>query len=371
MPLENNVWFRATTSKTVVVFVHGIFSHSGTCWSNAKAGTTWPGIVDSDPDCENVSIFLGGYPSRFRAGIFNDLDAAETLFHALESSRTVNVYRVSDATTVAKSISPLDKPRILFVCHSLGGIVVRRLLCDHPAEFKNKRVGILLCASPSFGSAYANIGAALLFFLRHRLLGGMKRGSYPVEQLDRAFQRLLTDHTIPDLHGYGLVETEAPFIPLSFARVVDTESATRYFPWVKIAGVSHLTLPAPASLAADAHRAFHSFATANFLTRKTFFATVHNLLKQLYALRQAYEESPSPSDKTKQDLAVHVIRLAAQAIEEADSFDWLEGLNLEALAAAQINGNLETPFYDFPPEKLTVLRGKLQNLMDNNSQYRP
>jgi predicted alpha/beta hydrolase family esterase len=45
---------------------------------------------------------------------------------------------------------------IVFVAHSLGGVVVRYLLNSNREEFVKKNVGVLLYASPSFGSKQAD-----------------------------------------------------------------------------------------------------------------------------------------------------------------------------------------------------------------------
>jgi len=50
----------------------------------------------------------------------------------------------------------MSRNSIVFVCHSTGGIVVRYLLESNWAQFKDKRVGLVLIASPSYGSTQAD-----------------------------------------------------------------------------------------------------------------------------------------------------------------------------------------------------------------------
>ena len=45
---------------------------------------------------------------------------------------------------------------IIFVCHSMGGIVTRYLLEANHHEFGEKNVGLVLIASPSYGAKLAN-----------------------------------------------------------------------------------------------------------------------------------------------------------------------------------------------------------------------
>lgn len=48
---------------------------------------------------------------------------------------------------------------IIFVCHSMGGIVVRRFLVERDTDLIDRDIGIglFLVASPSLGASYANL----------------------------------------------------------------------------------------------------------------------------------------------------------------------------------------------------------------------
>ena len=49
-----------------------------------------------------------------------------------------------------------NKGNIVFVCHSLGGVVVRYLLEVNETKFAEKDIGLVMIASPSYGSTWAN-----------------------------------------------------------------------------------------------------------------------------------------------------------------------------------------------------------------------
>jgi hypothetical protein len=52
----------------------------------------------------------------------------------------------------------INNQQIIFVCHSMGGIVVRKFIVERILDIKkhNLSIGLFLVASPSLGSDYAN-----------------------------------------------------------------------------------------------------------------------------------------------------------------------------------------------------------------------
>lgn len=65
MPDEraNNFWYVDDGADTVVVFVHGIFSSSRTCWLFEDGATGrkvfWPDLVRADRQLGRTAIYLG------------------------------------------------------------------------------------------------------------------------------------------------------------------------------------------------------------------------------------------------------------------------------------------------------------------------
>ena len=62
-----------------------------------------------------------------------------------------------------------ERQTIVFVCHSTGGIVVRYLLSQGSAAFRDKDVGLLLLALPSRGSNYARLIRSIIRRFDHRM----------------------------------------------------------------------------------------------------------------------------------------------------------------------------------------------------------
>src|SRR4029077_2808067 len=74
-------------------------------------------------------------------------------------SRTYRVGDVVDSLREALDLSDLEQlKQLIFVCHSLGGIVVRRFIVVEQAKFIARKIaiGLFLVASPSIGSKDAN-----------------------------------------------------------------------------------------------------------------------------------------------------------------------------------------------------------------------
>ena len=148
-PGVNNYWFLDRRTETVIVFVHGILSDSRGCWLHIDArdpsqNRYWPAIIEGDARFTEASVYMGGYYTKVDAGPYEIRNCADELFRALKR------------TDESGSPPVMNRERILFVCHSTGGIVVRYLLESNAEAFRNKSVGLLLIASPSYGSEWAD-----------------------------------------------------------------------------------------------------------------------------------------------------------------------------------------------------------------------
>lgn len=158
--IRNNSWIVKNTSHTVFVFVHGILSSSETCWLNCEADVCWPQLVASDPRLSAPSVFVSGYTADLGSGIIDVYDAAKQVMAYLHDA--------------GRPEAPLRKPRITFVCHSQGGIVVRQMLLSFTEKFRDKQVGLVLCGSPSWGSTWATILTPFSLLLRFRQAKALK-----------------------------------------------------------------------------------------------------------------------------------------------------------------------------------------------------
>src|SRR6218665_1507648 len=114
---SNNTWFRFADPNTSLIFVHGLLSSADSCWRSSK-GIYWPELIAADKDFREVSIFLGGYHTSVNSGKYDIAQCVAEFVRALKLS-------------VAGYSAPISSRNIIFICHSLGGVVVRRMLEEH------------------------------------------------------------------------------------------------------------------------------------------------------------------------------------------------------------------------------------------------
>ncbi|MGA3189287.1 MAG: hypothetical protein ABSF22_19460 [Bryobacteraceae bacterium] len=241
-PVENNSWVINRETGTVMVFVHGVLSSAAECWYQPKTGAFWPHLVrDDQGDLGRISVFLGGYNTEVDAGEYGMRDCAKELLDAL--SRETGGYP-----------AVLAHERLVFVCHSLGGIVVRYMLECWRELFESKAIYLVLAASPSVGSRWANSLENVISFFRNRTGRELKWRSDSLDDLDRRFKDMRDLGLIPNLAGCEWCEQR--FIKLPWFRrlpgffrispIVPVSSASRYFgDYHLIPGSDHISIVKP------------------------------------------------------------------------------------------------------------------------------
>jgi pimeloyl-ACP methyl ester carboxylesterase len=141
---ENNTdpqWVvrQQTQAKVAIVFVHGIFGDTIGTWTNAN-GTRFFDLVAADPAIVGkADIFAFGYPSRmFKSGSFDIREAANRLHGSLDNA---GVFGYS---------------KIVFVAHSMGGLVTMHELLVH-RELLSKVPVLVFLATPQEGADVTRI----------------------------------------------------------------------------------------------------------------------------------------------------------------------------------------------------------------------
>jgi len=117
-----------------LVFVHGIFGDTLGTWTSAS-GTGFFDLIKANPQIEpKVDVFAFGYTSNMlRSGSLDIQEAANTLHARLQFHGV------------------LDYPAVVFVTHSMGGLVVLRELLTH-RELLPKVPGLVLYSTPQEGA---------------------------------------------------------------------------------------------------------------------------------------------------------------------------------------------------------------------------
>lgn len=255
-------WYKADLSKAdsdaVFVFVHGIFSSSRACWT-ADNGAFWPDLVLSDPRFSAPAVFLADYYTSVNSGIYRIRDAAQ---HVLSTLRTADVKGRE---------APLNKKRIVFVAHSTGGIVARTILDEDRDLFQDKEIGLVLVASPSRGSAWANRLRFLHSFYGNHMARELERRNPFLKDSEIRFQKLLADRSIPILKGIDLFEHHfilprpswwPAWLPRMSTRMhlVDAEETTSFFGAPRIVpDTDHFTVAKPETLQHASHQYLWEF----------------------------------------------------------------------------------------------------------------
>ncbi|KAK9849280.1 hypothetical protein MYU51_014507 [Penicillium brevicompactum] len=145
-----------------IVFVHGLNGHPQNSWTSKNTGCFWP--VDLLPDilaAQRPRILTYGYNANvtaFTDGVSRDtvVSHAETLASSLAANRNLR--------------NGTNRP-IIFICHSLGGLVVKRALIysrslsnektEHLRSVYVSTFGILFLGTPHNGSDIAKWGLLL------------------------------------------------------------------------------------------------------------------------------------------------------------------------------------------------------------------
>lgn len=127
--------------KTVVVFIHGVLGDSRTTWASEEGKPGWPEIVLSDPLMPRSDVLAVG----FRSGPVQEASNIEEV--------AVRTLGFIEDEGVFK-----DYDNVVFVVHSLGGLVTKRALrilqAKHPEDLQRVKA-VLFFSTPAQGSDLA------------------------------------------------------------------------------------------------------------------------------------------------------------------------------------------------------------------------
>lgn len=127
----------------VIVFVHGIYGTAADTWTCARTGQTWPKMLLSDPHFANTDVYVVQYPTHFTKNLMSIDDQVSNLMNRLEADAVFSKHS-----------------EVVFVAHSMGGLVVQRLLLTHH-ELAVKVRFIYFLSTPQEGAAIARLGHIL------------------------------------------------------------------------------------------------------------------------------------------------------------------------------------------------------------------
>lgn len=239
-------WSRKPKNGASVVFVHGILSSGETCWRHEN-GAYWPELLKSEPALERLGIYVYSYETGIFSGTYSLNDVVDDL-----KERFFTLDKVADSR------------RIVFVCHSMGGIVVRKFLVERVSDLLDRKIeiGLFLVASPSLGANYANWLAPIAKVMGHSQADALRftQGNIWLNGLDKEFQNLKESARLK-LHGKELIEDKFVVLRRLWRKqVVEPFAGARYFgdPY-KVPGSDHFSIAKPKDSSADQHRLLLAF----------------------------------------------------------------------------------------------------------------
>jgi pimeloyl-ACP methyl ester carboxylesterase len=238
-------WLRDPGDGTAIVFVHGLLSDGDRCWRTDDSAY-WPDLLADEDSLSKSGIYVFSYRTAVFSGGYSIGDAVEALQANL------------------KLDGLLALRTLVFVCHSMGGIVARQFVVTRQAMLiaNSTRIGLFLVASPALGSGYANLFSRLADVLGHAQ-GVALRFSQEntwLNDLDRNFMNLKESKHLP-ISGQELIEDTFVVLPkLLGTQVVEPFSGSRYFgESIKIPGSDHFTIAKPSGRDALQHRLLVQF----------------------------------------------------------------------------------------------------------------
>lgn len=184
----------------MIVFIHGIFGDAKDTWANEQTGAFFPELIASDSTFDGYDVFMYGFSSP-------KLDVALNIDELGEDLRS---------TFDDQKLAKYDK--VVFVCHSMGGVVARSFLIKYRENWASKIKLIYYYATPTNGSQLASWARLIS---KNKQLENLRieNGDRYLADQYRAWLAVPTLRDIPAFCAYEKRET-------SVAKVVEFSSAS-------------------------------------------------------------------------------------------------------------------------------------------------
>lgn len=235
-----------TASPVAVVFLHGVLSDGEACWRHEN-GTYWPELLSNHQTMADVGIYEFTYHTNIFSGSYNLGDVVNALKECMHL----------DGVNQAR--------KIVFVAHSMGGIVARRYIVQRSDELvaRGAQLGLFLIASPSWGSPYATWLDPLARFMGHAQGQALAfcQNNVWLNDLNSDFRNLLALRKLV-IHGRELVEDQFVVFKrwFRFEQVVPSFSGATYFgEALKVPLSDHFSIAKPEGAHALQHRTLCDF----------------------------------------------------------------------------------------------------------------
>lgn len=239
-------WIRKVSDSSLsVIFVHGFLSNGKDCWKNEQTGAYWPQLLQDQLSDKAIGVYVYTYQTDFFSETYSLSDVVDDLKERLKLDGVLN------------------SRNLLFVCHSMGGIVVRKYLVSRQHEFNGITTGLFLVASPSLGSDYANWLNPLAELMNHSQADVLRfsQNNQWLNDLNKEFKNLIGANGIV-IRGKEILEDKFVILKkfIWFPKVVSPVAGAVYFPEpYKLPGSDHFTIAKPENAEAMQHRLLIGF----------------------------------------------------------------------------------------------------------------
>ena len=135
-----------------LIFVHGLGGNATTTWCwDRDPKYFWPSWLANEENLSSYRVFTFGYNSN--------LAGTDTNLNIVDFAKDLLLQMLTFSGGLGKKCRPIGDRDIIFVCHSMGGLVVKKafVLGKHDLEFSrilSRVYGIVFLATPHRGSQY-------------------------------------------------------------------------------------------------------------------------------------------------------------------------------------------------------------------------
>lgn len=254
--LRNNLeqsrgfYVRRNDAGRVIVFVHGIFGSSHDTWKCSEQ-VSWPDLLQDDVAFRDSDIYVAGYETPYLGNRMTIDEIVSNLKSRFDNDEVFSKHR-----------------EVIFVAHSMGGLVAQRLLLTYRGLAKQVQF-VYFYSTPETGAQIAKLGK---MFSSDPLLKEMFPGDSNDYLMNLESEWQNADFTI---HRYCAYERK----PLGGVLVVDRLSGTRACERAIAINENHATIVKPCDRNADSYIALRNAIIAN----------------PIAALRRAAAEKPGPA----------------------------------------------------------------------------
>ncbi|KAJ5827060.1 hypothetical protein N7447_003823 [Penicillium robsamsonii] len=227
-----------------IVFVHGLNGHPHDTWTSKDTGCFWP--TDLLPDVlasQRPRILTYGYNANVTA--FTDGASRDTVVSHAET--------LASTLAANRSLKDCSNRPIVFICHSLGGLIVKRALIysrslssektEHLRSVYVSTFGILFLGTPHNGSDIAKWGLLLQNICNAvlpkrfiesspQLVKALRTNNETLQHINSLFVDIMGR-----FHIYFFHETRSTDMRGTREVIVDEHSAAPYMEGVERAGI--------------------------------------------------------------------------------------------------------------------------------------